>query len=156
MSQFNPDLFLSTETTDANDTKYIPLPIGEYIASVDSVNVKQNASKKDGTIYTFLELQWRVDLTQYPSEREEMGGMDSVKVKGSIILDLNDAGMVSAGPGKNVPLGKLREAVGQNKKGKPWNFNMLIGSVAKVKVSHRPDANDSDIVYPEVKAVTAA
>ena len=58
------------------------------------------------------------------------------------------------GKGKNVALGRLREALGQNTPGKPWSFGMLVGQVAKVAVKHRiTDAGDT---FAEVKRVLPA
>jgi hypothetical protein len=56
--------------------------------------------------------------------------------------------------GKNVSLGKLREAVGQNKPGKPWSPAHLNGAQLDVLVTHRADKDTGDI-YAEVKRVAA-
>jgi hypothetical protein len=58
------------------------------------------------------------------------------------------------GKGKNVSLGRLREATGLNEKGRPFGFRMLVGQMARVRVKHRPDNKNPEIVYAEVDAVT--
>jgi hypothetical protein len=56
--------------------------------------------------------------------------------------------------GKNVDLNRLRAAVGQNEKGKPWNIMMLKGAgPLKVTTGLRADKNSADVYYTDVKAV---
>ena len=56
------------------------------------------------------------------------------------------------GKNKNVQLGKLREALGQNGPG-AWSFGMLEGASGIVRIEHR-EWNDS--VFADVKGVAAA
>ena len=44
---FNPEQFLDMQVTEANDTKVIPVPVGEYTALVEDVKCRQWQSKKD-------------------------------------------------------------------------------------------------------------
>jgi len=55
--------------------------------------------------------------------------------------------------GKNVALGALRDALGQNKERGKWQPQMLVGQLGKVKIGHRPDKTNSEIIYAEVKRV---
>jgi hypothetical protein len=82
-------------------------------------------------------------------------GRQLVNVRQGIMLDLTPDGGVDTTEGKNVPLGRLRAAVGLNDPSVEFAFNQLPGRMAKVKVSQRPDDRDPEIVYAQVDAVTA-
>lgn len=126
-SVFNPDTFLNTTTTDANETTYTPVPEGEWQAVIKEI--KPRAAKENA----LLDIIWGVD----EQEVIDATGMKNPIVRQSIFLDITDTGALDKGKGKNVQLGKLREAVGQNQNGKPWQPGMLVGQVAKIKVTHR-------------------
>jgi len=55
--------------------------------------------------------------------------------------------------GKNIGLGRIREALGMNKPGEPFAFSMIAGRMAKVIVSHRPVGED---LFPEIKKIASA
>jgi hypothetical protein len=76
-------------------------------------------------------------------------GRDSVKVKQGIMLDLTPEGKVDVAKGKNIGLGRLREAVGKNDAG-PFSFSSLPGLFAKVAVSHREYNGD---IFADIKSV---
>jgi len=144
---FNPDQFLDMQVTDSNDTKLVPVPVGEYTAVIEEVKCRQWQSKKDPSMSGLtLDMQWSVD----DSAVKELLGRDKVTVKQGIMLDLTDSGGLDMGKGKNIGLGRLREALDLNKPGQPFAFSMLAGRVAKVAVSHRIDG---DNIYAEVKGV---
>lgn len=144
---FNPDQFLDMTVTDSNDTKTIPVPAGEYIAIVEEVKCRQWQSKKDPSLSGLtLDIQWSLD----DAGVKETLGRDKVTVKQGIMLDITDSGGLDMGKGRNVGLGRLRDALGLNTPGQPFSFSMLSGRVAKVKVEHRIDG---DNLYAEVKGV---
>jgi hypothetical protein len=67
------------------------------------------------------------------------------------MLDLNESGTgMDTGKGKNVTLGRLREALGLNQPGTPFSFRQLIGRAAKISVTQRVDG---DQIYNDVKGV---
>ena len=137
MSTFNPEQFLSTEITELGETKYTPVPEGEWAAQVQKVDVKAITSKKSGDEFTVLEITWNI-----PDERVKTStGLDEPTVRQSIFLDLKANGALDFGRNKNVPLSRLREAVGQQREGRPWALSHLIGSQAIVLVKHRLDDN---------------
>jgi len=144
MSSFNPDTFLNTETSDANATTYTPCPEGEFNASIKAIKPRVLT---DGR--AVLDVTWTVDDE---SARQETG-MAEPSVRQTIWLDTTESGGLDFGKGKNVGLGRLRDAVGQNKAGKPWAPGMLVGQVAKVKVSHSIDKRDGVTINADVKAV---
>jgi len=77
------------------------------------------------------------------------------KVRQSLMLDVRADGALEFGKGKNVGLGRVREALGQNSTGRPWSFPMLGGQLAKVKVKHRLDTATGR-TYVEVTDVAKA
>lgn len=140
-SAFDPDSFLATTTTDANETDYVPIPEGEWVAVVTEIkarNPKGNA---------ILDVIWQIDDDQIRAET----GMDNPRVRQSIFLDVNEQGALMTGKNMNVQLGRLRDALGQNIPGQPWAPSMLEGQVAKVTTSQRVDG---DKVYSDVKSVS--
>lgn len=144
MSSFNPDLFLNTETESANSSTYTPVPEGEFNASIKAIKPRVLT---DGR--AVLDVTWTVDDEVARNET----GMAEPMVRQTLWLDTTESGGLDFGKGKNVGLGRLREAVGQNQAGKPWAPGMLVGQVAKVKVGHSIDKRDSVTINADVKAV---
>ena len=144
---FNPDQFLDMQIEGQNDTKVVPVPAGEYTAMIEEVKVRQWQGKADPSKSGLtLDIQWSIDD---PSVKELLG-RDKVTVKQGIMLDLTDAGGLDMGKGRNIGLGRLREALDLNQPGRPFSFTMLTGRVARVSVSHRI-ADDN--IFAEVKQV---
>lgn len=144
---FNPEQFLDMTVTDSNDTKTIPVPVGEYIAIIEDVKCRQWQSKKDPSMSGLtLDIQWSLD----DATVKELLGRDKITVKQGIMLDMTDSGGLDMGKGRNVGLGRLRDALGLNTPGQPFSFSMLSGRVGKVKVEHRIDGEN---LYAEVKGV---
>ena len=147
---FSPEQFLDMQVTESNDTKAIPVPVGEYTAVAEEVKCRQWQSKKDPSLSGLtLDIKWSID----DAAVKELLGRDKVTVNQGIMLDLTDAGGLDMGKGRNIGLGRLREALGQNAPGKPWAPGMLVGGVAKVKVSHSIDKRDNVTINADVKAV---
>lgn len=146
---FNPDEFLDIQVTDSNSTQTIPVPVGEFTGIVDgeSIKVKPWQRKDDPSVGGLkLELTWLIDDQSVKDALDR----DKVTVKQQIMLDLTDSGGLDMGKGKNVGLGRLREATGLNTPGQPFSFTMLAGRIAKVKIEHRIDGEN---IYAEVKGV---
>ena len=147
MSMFSPEQFLDMQVTEANDTKIIPVPVGEYLAVVSEVKIRPWQSKADPSkAGVALDLQWELD----DAEVKALLGRDKVTVKQGVMLDLTDAGGLDMGKGRNSFLGRLREACSLNTPGQPFSVTMLTGRMAKVKVEHRVDGEN---LYAEVKGV---
>lgn len=142
MSQFDPDLFLSATTTEANSTQAIPVPEGEFNAVVEDVSVRQ---AKDSVI---LDIKWSVD----DEGVRQATGLPTPTVRQSVFLDVTPSGGLDASKGKNVQLGRIREAMKQNTPGQPWAPAMLKGCVARVSVKHR---TYQDAIFADVKSVAA-
>ena len=79
-------------------------------------------------------------------------GLDEPTCRQTVWLDIGEQGQLEFGVNKNVALGKLREAFGQND-GKPWSPLMMMGQPAIVNVKHRLGSEGG--TFPEVKGVRA-
>lgn len=145
MSTFDPNSFLNTEVNEANATAYTPVPEGEYPASIKKLTPRVLT---DGR--AVIDVSMVID----DADVREETGMAEPLVRYTLWLDLTDSGTLDFGKGKNVGLGRLRDALGQNISGKPWQPGMLIGGVCKAKVTHSIDKRDGVTVQANVSAVS--
>lgn len=143
---FDADSFLNAAVSGSNSTKVIPVPIGEYQGVIEKVAPRQWQSKDGSTTGISLDIFWLIE----DQGVKEFLGRDTVQCKQGIMLDTTPQGGLDMSPGKNVGLGRLREAVNQNDPTQPFSFHNLPGQMAKVSVKHRIDGEDT---YAEVKAV---
>lgn len=143
---FDPNTFLNSTYEEANDTKIVPCPAGEYLAIADKVEVKPWASRDGSSSGLKLAILWDIQS----DDAKAIVGRDSVKVPQDQMLDLTDTGALDMGKGRNVGLGRLREALGMNAPGEPFSMGAIQGRMAKVVVSHRPNGED---LYAEIKKV---
>ena len=147
---FDTDAFMDSVQTAAVETKFVPVPENEYPATVKQGSVKvEPVNFKDGRTGKRFTAYW--DITDANALREL--GMEVAGVRQQFLLDLNDDGSIAAGVNKNLRLGKILAAGGIDQS-KGWSFRQIEGVSAKVRVKHRPDQNDPEIVYAEVVAVT--
>lgn len=159
MSVFNPDNFLNQTVEGEMATVRTPVDEGEYPMVIDdsekgvqlrSVEIKKGANAGKTTL--------ACDITMIILDEALKAKLNRDKVTSrlSFFVDLTPDGKIATGEDKNLKLGRLREALGQNVPGQPWSFAMLRGSGPVLgKIKHRPDENDEKIVYDEVVAVTA-
>jgi len=139
---FDTETFLQTTFTEDNSTRREPVPVGEYQATCEAIraDVTQNGAP-------LLRVTWK--LQDFSNETVNGRLIDQ-----TVWLDVTANGALDMSRGKNVGLGRLREAVGQNQPGKPWSPNMVLGAVATVSVSHRVDKENAEIIYDQIKSVT--
>lgn len=149
MTTFDPNTFLNMTVEESNDTKIIPCPAGEYLAIAEKVDIKPWASRDGSSSGLKLEVLWDID----DSNVKALLGRDTVKVVQQQMLDLTDTGQLDMSKGKNVGLGRIREALGLNVPGQPFSFGMIAGRPAKVIVSHRAVGED---LYAEIKKIASA
>lgn len=136
---FNPELFLNTQATEANSTEFVLVPQGEYVGIIDAISADsfksfdikrgENAGKKA------YRLDLKILLNDESGQLKELLGRPA-SVTAGIMLDIKPDGTLEFGKGRNVNLGRLREAVNQNASGRPWSFGSLAGQPVKVKVVH--------------------
>lgn len=139
---FDPDTFLNETVTEDLSTDYVPVPEGEFPAVIKEV--KARVAKTS----TILDVTWSID----DQGARDATGMEDPTVRQSIFLDISDSGNLDLGRGKNVQLGRLREALDQNRPGMAWTPNMLHGQPALVLVSHREWEGRT---YADIKSVAA-
>lgn len=148
---FNAAEFLHAVQTDAVESKFTPVPAGEYVASIkrDSITVEK-VPFKNGEEGARFRCQWQIE--------GEVAGMQNPTVRQDFLLDIagftaSGAPRLKTGQNQNVRLGRLIDISGQ--KSNEWSYAGLVGARAKIKVTHRPDKNDPEVVYAEVSAVAA-
>lgn len=148
MSQFDPTQFLDMQFTEANDTVIINPDEGEYQAQIEKIDFRPWQSKSDPSKAGLaLDITWEL---QSEAARAKTG-RDKVTVRQGLMLDMLTNGGLDMGKGRNISLGRLRDAVGQNVPGRPWTASQLIGQMAKVSLKQRVDG---DNIYIDVKGVT--
>lgn len=152
---FNAEILLGTVVNEANSTELVRVPEDVYLAVSDPITAESfkefdiRKGERAGTKGLKLIVQWSIN-DESGALKEYLGR--APKVKQDIMLDRGPGGL-EMGKGRNVGLGRLREALGQNVTGQPWNWSMLGGQVARIKVKHRMDGADT---YVEVSEVTKA
>lgn len=146
MSNFDPDQFMQTETNDVNETTYTPIPEDEYQGVIKAL--ESNITSGGSAV---LNITWIID----DEEVRNFTGMPEPTCRQSVWLDVNDNGALETGPNKNIGLGRLRDALGQND-GSPWSPNMMNGQVARVMVKQTPNKDDPTIIYSNVVQVAKA
>jgi hypothetical protein len=144
MSNFNADAFMNTEVEGSSETEYTPIPEAEYTAVIKEVKADVTAKGQP-----LLELIWIIDN----EEVRQLLDNDEPTVRQTIWLDIDPTtGSLQFGKNKNVQLGKLREALGQND-GSAWGPGKLAGNVATINLKH--DLGDEGQIYARVKGVRA-
>lgn len=157
---FDPSTFLSQTVDEPLSTKVLLVPAGEYKAMLGEVSDKsfktitwkdkQTNEEKSSIMFTVMCKILDAD------EMKAKLGRQEVNVPLSFFLDFkgdNPANGLETGEGKNVSLGRLREAVGQNGSG-AWAFGRLSGAgPVMIKVGHR-QGKTSDEKFAEVQKVT--
>jgi hypothetical protein len=145
---FDPTAFLGAQVSGANSTQLIPVDPIEYRSMVDDVKFRTGVSEKGS--WSILDLFWLVDD---PVQKEKTK-RDVIRVRQSVFLDFSSPGVLDMSKGKNIQLGRLREAVGQNIDGAPWAPSMLKGAAARIKVKHRPgEGATKGMTFEEVEGV---
>lgn len=146
---FDPNQFMN-QPADPMATTFENIREGEYKMMLDSD-------------IEFTEIKWNDKNTGEPrsvpmmrlnciilddAEKARLG-RDKLTVRCDITLDLKSDGSLDFGTNKNVRLGQLRDALGQNVPG--WTPNSLRGAGPLIgKVTHRADKNKPDVKYAEV------
>jgi hypothetical protein len=150
---FDPSSLLTTVVRAKFDTKVPPIPIDqcdEFHAICNKVEVRPFTSSKTGKDYLSLDTTWEI----LDEGVKAATGMPHPTARYSVFLDLDDRGQLDTGTGKNVSLGRLLEAVSLNKEGS--SLSQLQGLTAWVRIKHRPNPEEPEVIYNEVSRVSAA
>lgn len=156
-STFDPEAFENMVLDSANETKMTPVPEGEFRGFISNVRVKSITPKSganEGKTMPILEVTYQ--LEDDTGELAKELNRDVVNVRQDIWLDVNDQGGLAFGPNLNVGLGRLREAVGMNKPGKPFTFKQLEGAGPVLVTVTQDVRSDTGDVYNRVPRVAAA
>lgn len=145
MTIFNPDLLKTGAVSGSFSTSLPPMPEGEYPFTVTGVEVKN--PKADVVIAEY-------SCETYDDAVCTATGMTPSRTRYACFLDLDEVGMLAVGEGKNVGLGKLREAVGQNDDDTPWTMEMPVGQSFLGLVRQRVDDKDATRIYAEIKQLS--
>ena len=148
-STFDPSAFEETVIEQEMETKFTPVPEGEYQAFIEELDFRMvNESPVIDVTYRIIDDELAAQLN-----------LQQITVRQGIFLDADivDGKLVmQQGANKNIRLGRLREACGQNTAG-AWQFSMLKGAgPLKVMVTQNVDKNDPSVVYNNVSRVAAA
>ena len=152
---FNPESFLNQTSEQALSTQLDPVPEGDFKAVSQAITKESvrsfdiNKGERAGQKGFSLNVAWKID-------DEAAGEYNNRMVFQTLFLDVtSDGAGLDFGKGKNVDLGKLRAALGQNQDGQPWAPSMLGSQVAIVQVKQEVDKNDSSKIHSKVKGVAS-
>lgn len=155
---FNKDAFLQQTIAQALDIKRIPFPEGTHDEGITIKDLSLNSGtvkegENAGKPWVQLTVIFKSDD---PEVRAEMALADEqdATVRRQIFLDLTADGLLDVAPGRNIELGKLRNAAGQNTD-EEWALMDLKGAaVGGIQVKHNINKDTQD-TYAEVTAVFA-
>lgn len=151
---FDPDAFMNSNVDAPMATALQSVPEGEYTAMIgdfDSAAFRQvqvtNRTTGLSQERPVLDVPFLIqdDALKAKLQREQ------VTHKETFWLDLTADGRLDTGPDRNVRLGQLRAALGQNAAGVPWSPSMLrnMGPV-RIKIVQTSDKQDPDKKYTNI------
>ena len=145
---FDPNSFFEQVITEIGSTEAVPIPAGEYLATIDKKEVTTWQKKDDPSVSGLkLKITWSLE----DQAVRDLLGRDKVVVVQDIMLDTTETGGLDMGKGRNIELNRLRAAVDLNVSG--FSFHQLDGRMARVTVKQDQDKNDPQKFYARVKAV---
>jgi hypothetical protein len=142
MTDFDPDTFMSQQVDLPLATEFTLVPIGEYLSAIDdfdkdaleAIDFTYKRGQLAGTPGKMFKLTLPFVINDEKVKQEL--GRDKVTVTKQLILDIDEKGRLAEGVNRNVELGRIRDAVGQNGDG-PWSISQLRGAgPVMVKVGH--------------------
>lgn len=150
MTMFDPNTFMDSVVTGASATSVTPLPAGEYNAVIDEI--KPRTVRLAGSERVVLDVTWHILNAELAAQL----GREKLTARQSLFLDTTPGGTLDLAKDRNVQLGKVRSAVGQNNPNEAWSPNRLKGAgPARISITHRPDQRDPSVIYAEVNKVSA-
>lgn len=151
-SGFDPSLFLGATLTEAN-VRRPAIPAGlSFPGTLGTPTSRQSEGKKEsnlGQLYTWVDIPVEVDITSNPQVRE-LVGQDKVNLRYSFGLDMTPSGGLDMGIGKNNGLRILRDALGMNVAGQPFNIFMAAGRQVLCRISNRPYQGE---IFDEISTI---
>ena len=140
---FDPDTFMQ-QTIDAPlETEFRMVPEGEFQAMIgdftseafSQIDFQYSKGERAGQPGTMTKFDCPFVIND--SRLTQELGRENATVGCQLILDIANDGGLDFGPNKNVRLGQIRNAVGQNSPG-PWQISHLRGAgPVMVRVVHK-------------------
>lgn len=132
---FDPTLFLQQGQKGVANSTFVPqCPPGDYSGVIDSLKAEQFPGVKDPS-KTYTKVKFGIAV-QDPGVQALLK-RDKIVVFHDFLLEMTEDGSgIDMGEGKNVGLGRIREATGLNTPGQEWNFGMFVGRPLKVHIEH--------------------
>lgn len=132
----NTEEFLQTTTSEVLDDHLDPCPAGEFNFQAGKPEIAdfefKKGERKGETGYRMI-VKWEC----LDDNVKKLLDRDKVTVTQSILLDMtNDNSGLDISKGKNIGLGQLRTALGQNVPGEPWSPAMIESQIASLKITH--------------------
>ena len=145
---FDPNSFFEQVITEVGSIEAVPIPAGEYLATIDKKEVTTWQKRDDPSVSGLkIKITWSLE----DQAVRDLLGRDKVVVVQDIMLDITETGSLDMGKGRNVELNRLRAALDLNVSG--FSFHQLDGRMARVTVKQEQDKNDPQKFYARVKAV---
>ena len=126
------------------------MPRCERQLLIEGVNGKAVTNSKTQEEMIILDVRFEV----LDDEIREQLDMDRVLITQGYFCDLTSDGLLDWGTNKNIALGRLRDAVGQNVDGEPWAPGMLKGAGPLLGMISIEDDNNG-VPRNRVKSTTA-
>ena len=152
---FNKEAFLNQTVEKVMDTSRPPFPEDIHedlqITKVDITDGIISKGDRKGKPWAQLNLTLG---TNDPDIKAEMKITDEDRmatVRYDVFLDLDDDGNLDVGEGRNIGLGKLRQAVGQNNEDEWTIMDLHLATVPYTQVKHR--FNDDGDAFANVTRV---
>ncbi len=143
MSQFDPNLFLDAQQTEANE-KRPPLPTenptdqsGLYIAQIGEVKTASGTVEKGdrvGRPWLSMLVPLKIDVPQ--QLRDSLKLPPQITLTDRVFIDLTDQNTIDNAPGRNRRQKEYRDALGMNVAGEVFSWRQVQGRVVKVKINH--------------------
>lgn len=146
--QFDEEAFLHEVQGEVFETEYSPVPEGDFTMQVKQGSTKiVNGQGKDGRPYRLYTSRVVIDSP----EARAATNLEAPTARVRFFLDLNEAGTaLASGKNKNVALGRLLKATGNDKAG--WTYAAIEGVPFTGQVKHVADNRDASRVFAEVIA----
>lgn len=145
---FNKDAFLQTVVEAKLDTARIPWPEGDcetlIVRDVDIKSGKYEKGDRKGQSWVQLVVKISTTDANVANEMQLSGDQEPI-CYWQEFLDLDENGNLATGSGKNVKLGKLRAACGQNSDD-AWSIVSLKGATLGGTIEHKING-DGDPVH---------
>ena len=158
MQHFDPSAFLDMPVDEAL-VKRPTINPGDYTAIIKDVvaepwQSKDKVDERTGQLKSGIKYSITLTVEVPEAERTRIGlDKTSLEMKDSIMLELNDAGGIDTGAGKNGALRRYRDATDTNKPGVSFSARQLIGKPVCVRLAHREWPPGSGDLFEEVKGV---